>query len=75
MLGGVRRPDAAAPGGRVAPFVRMTDFLLPAACDWLLAGMLAARERFVTARVQRNDSGKVERELRIASRSDARINR
>ena len=75
VLGGVRLPDAAPPGGRAAPFVRMTDFLLPAACDRLLAKMLAARERFAPARVQRNDSEKVDREVRIASRSDARINR
>ena len=75
VLGGGRLPNAAALGGRAAPFVRMTNFLSSAACDRLLAGVLAARERFVPTRIQRDESKKVDREIRIASRSNARINR
>ena len=36
--------------GRAVPFVRMTDFLPPAARDRLLRDVLAAREQFAPAR-------------------------
>ena len=75
VLGGTRLPDAAPPGGRAAPFVRMTNFLSSAACDRLLAGVSAASDRFVPAQVRRNGNGMVNRKIRIASCSDARINR
>ena len=70
VLGGARLPDAGPPGCRAAPFVRMTNFLSPAACDRLLAEVLAASERFVPAQVLRpNESrGVVDRKLRNASR-------
>ena len=51
VLGGDRLPAAPA-AGRAVPFVRMTDFLPPAARDRLLRDVLAARERFAPARVR-----------------------
>ena len=51
VLGGGRLPEAPAPTGRIAPFVRMTDFLPPAARDRLLRDVLAASERFAPAKV------------------------
>lgn len=52
VLAGGRLPDAAPPGRRPAPFVRMANFLAPAARDRLLARALSARGRFVPAQVQ-----------------------
>ena len=54
VLGGDRLPEAPPPAGHIAPFVRMTDFLPPAARDRLLADMLAASERFAPARERVN---------------------
>ena len=65
ILGGDRLPSAPAATGRAAPFVRMTDFLPPAARDRLLRDVLAARERFVPARI--GDAGSIlNREVRDA---------
>lgn len=52
VLDGGRLPDAAPPGRRPAPFVRMANFLAPAARDRLLAQALSACGRFVPAQVQ-----------------------
>ena len=51
VLGGDRLPEVPPPAGRIAPFVRMTDFLPPAARDRLLQDVLAASERFAPAKV------------------------
>lgn len=52
ILDGGRLPDAAPPGRRPAPFVRLANFLAPAARDRLLAQALSACGRFVPAKVQ-----------------------
>ena len=77
VLGGVRLPDAEPSGRQAAPFVRMTNFLSPAACDRLLPEVLAASERFVPARVLRpNESrGVVDRKIRNAQCLDKRTRR
>ena len=46
VLGGDRLPEAPPPVGRIAPFVRMTDFLPSALRDRLLRDVMAASERF-----------------------------
>ena len=50
FLGGDRLPEAPA-AGRAVPFVRMTDFLPPAARERLLRDVLAASERFAPGKV------------------------
>ena len=55
ILDGGRLPDAAPPGRRPAPFVRMANFLAPAARDRLLARALSACGRFVPAQVEHPD--------------------
>ena len=49
VLGGDRLPETPPPTGRIAPFVRLTDFLPPASRDRLLRDVLAAGERFAPA--------------------------
>ena len=67
VLGGGRLPEAPPPAGRIAPFVRMTDFLPPASCDRLLRDVLAARGRFAQARLRRKNTEKfLDREVRNA---------
>ena len=65
VLGGDRLPEASA-AGRVAPFVRLTDFLSPASRDRLLQDMLAASERFDPARIRLNARIIRNREIRDA---------
>ena len=54
VLGGDRLPETPPPTGRIAPFVRLTDFLPPASRDGLLRDVLAAGERFAPARKRVN---------------------
>ena len=54
VLGGDRLPEMPPPAGRIAPFVRLTDFLPPASRDGLLRDVLAAGERFAPARKRVN---------------------
>ena len=56
VLGGDRLPEAPPPAGRIAPFVRLTDFLPPASRERLLRDVPAARERFAPAKVGANAS-------------------
>ena len=51
VLGGDRLPEAPPPVGRIAPFVRMTDFLPSALRDRLLRDVPAASERFAPGSV------------------------
>ena len=51
VLGGDRLPEAPPPVGRIAPFVRLTDFLPPASRERLLRDVPAASERFAPAKV------------------------
>ena len=51
VLGGDRLPEAPPPTGRIAPFVRLTDFLPPTSRERLLRDVLAASERFAPAKV------------------------
>ena len=60
------RLSAAAPVGRAAPFVRMTDFLPPASRERLLRDVLASRERFVPARIGKAAGSILNREVRAA---------
>ena len=66
VLGGDRLPEAPPPTGRIAPFVRLTDFLPPASRDRLLRDMLAAGERFAPARIRVNAGIIRNREVRDA---------
>ena len=66
VLGGDRLPEAPPPVGRIAPFVRMTDFLPPASRDRLLRDVPAAGERFVPARIRVNGTMVLNREVREA---------
>ena len=66
VLGGDRLPEAPPPVGRIAPFVRLTDFLPPALRDRLLRDMLAARERFAPAGIRINARNVLNREIRDA---------
>ena len=60
VLGGDRLPETPPTAGRVAPFVRLTDFLPTASRDRLLRDVLAARRRFVPAAIQmQKDAEKV----------------
>ena len=65
VLGGGRLPEAP-PAGRIAPFVRLTDFLTPASRDRLLRDVLAARERFAPAGTRINARNFPNREFRDA---------
>ena len=66
MLSGNGAPEPAPGGIRPAPFVRMTNFLAPDECDRLLALGLAARERFVPAKVTGGgDRERVDPEARV----------
>ena len=65
VLGGDRLP-AAPPVGGIAPFVRMTDFLPPVARDRLLRDVPASRERFVPARIGKEATAILNREVRDA---------
>ena len=56
VLGGDRLPEAPPPAGRIAPFVRLTDFLPPVSCDRLLRDVLAARGRFAQATLRRKNA-------------------
>ena len=66
VLGGDRLPEVPPAGGRVAPFVRLTDFLPPASRDRLLRDVLAAGERFVPARIRVNGTMVLNRKAREA---------
>ena len=66
VLGGKRLPEAPPAAGRIAPFVRLTDFLPPASRDRLLRDMLAASERFAPARIRVNARIIRNREVRDA---------
>ena len=66
VLGGDRLPEAPPPVGRIAPFVRLTDFLPPALRERLLRDMLAARERFAPAGIRINAGNVLNREIRDA---------
>ena len=66
VLGGGRLPEAPPAAGRIAPFVRLTDFLPPASRDRLLRDMLAASERFAPARIRVNARIIRNREVRDA---------
>ena len=67
VLGGDRLPEAPPPAGRIAPFVRLTDFLPPASCDRLLRDVLAVSERFAPAPLRmRPDAEILNREVRNA---------
>ena len=53
VLGGDRLPEAPPPVGRIAPFVRLTDFLPPASRERLLRDVLAVSERFAPSILNR----------------------
>ena len=56
VLGGDRLPEAPPSADRIAPFVRMTDFLPAASCDRLLQDVLASRGRFAQAPLRRKNA-------------------
>ena len=64
VLGGDRLPEAPPPAGRIAPFVRLTDFLPPASRERLLRDVSAASERFAPAKV--GPAEKIDRDVRNA---------
>ena len=68
ILRGGRVPHAAPPGPRPVPFVRLTNFLTPAQQKRLWTQIRAARERFVPAKVGKDDLNRKVRTAWVANR-------
>ena len=68
ILRGGRVPHAAPPSPRPVPFVRLTNFLTPAQQNRLWTQIPAARERFVPAKVGKDDLNHKVRTAWVANR-------